>query len=346
MNDKQAGKRRIQIIAAVCAVLLITGSGAGILASRPKASAQASQTEQQPETVKTSAEKDQSFSAGGTVSCSQHTDTLGLVNTSVRLTVGAVLVSSGDTVTEGTALYEITSDSLAKAEKTLRSELQSAESALKKQQAQAQLDESKAGILYESELLLGDTAQQDYSSGISELDSALQEACDSYTEAQNTVNNTPSEIASKKNSLAGKQSEAANIQAQQQAAQENADSAEAAYRSAADSYNSIAAEYNSAAAVVRYLGKALGRDVSDINDVQSASAETKKQNSPSVPDSTDRGTDLSGGFGGDTERPEGMMQGTRFFSEKVSDTQETESGQPEGFEPSQMPEGFGRRKDG
>ncbi len=161
MNEKQTGTRRIRMIAAICAVLLIAGSGAGIFAAHSKAGAQTAQTAEQPK-KEAAAKTDRSVSAGGTVTCAQRTDTLNLVNTNVRLTVESVLAESGDTVTAGTALYQITADSLAKAEKTLRSELQSAESTLKKQTAQAQLDESKAGILYESELLLGDTAQQDY----------------------------------------------------------------------------------------------------------------------------------------------------------------------------------------
>lgn len=328
MKEKQAGKRRIRIIAAICAVLLISGSGAGIFALRAKANAQAAQTEEQPKADTSAVKKDHSISAGGTVSCAQRTDTLGLVNTSVRLTVESVLAESGDTVTAGTVLYQITADSLAKAEKTLRSELQSAESALKKQKAQAQLDESKAGILYESELLLGNTAEQDYSNGISELDSALQSAYNSYTEALNTINSTPSEIAGKQNELAAKQSDAENIQAEQQAAQENADRAETAYHSAVESYNSIAAEYNSAAAVVRYLGKALEKDISGIESAQTVTAEVQKQNAASSESvSPDRDTDFSGGFGGEAERPDGMMQNTRFYNAPALNMSETISEQ-------------------
>lgn len=313
MKEKQARKRRIQIIAAVCAVLLITGSGAGILASRSKANAQTAQTEEQPKSTGSASKKDQSISAGGTVTCAQRTDTLGLVNTNVRLTVESVLAESGDTVTAGTALYQITADSLAKAEKTLRSELQSAEGTLKKQKAQAQLDESKAGILYESELLLGDTAQQEYASGISELDSALQDAYDSYMEALDTIGSTPAEITAKQKTLAGKKSEAESLQAEQQTAQENADRAESSYRNAADSYNSIASEYNSAAAVVRYLGKALGKDVSGITSAQTVTAEVQKQaavSSGTEKTAPDGSTAFSGGFG-DGERPEGVTQDTR-----------------------------------
>lgn len=328
MKEKQAGKRRIQIIAAVCAVLLLTGSGAGILASRSKSKAQAAQSETQPKTEISAAKKDQSVSAGGTVTCAQRTDTLGLVNTNVRLTVESVLAESGDTVTAGTALYQITSDSLAKAEKALRSELQSAESTLKKQKAQAQLDESKAGILYESELLLGDTAQQDYNTGLSELDSTLQDAYDSYMEALDTVGNTPSEISNKQNELSVKQSESDELQAEQQAEQENVSDAESAYRSAADSYNSIAAEYNSAAAVVRYLGNALGKEVSGITTVQTVTAEVQKQNAASAePDNPDKNAEFSGGFSGDAEHPDGMMQNMRAYNAPALNMIETVSEQ-------------------
>ncbi len=332
MNEKPAGKRRIRMIAAVCAVLLIAGGSAGIYASRTTADAQAALTAQsaeQPKNNASAAKTDQSVSAGGTVTCAQRTDTLGLVNTNVRLTVESVLAESGDTVTAGTALYQITEDSLAKAEKTLRSELQSAESTLKKQKAQAQLDESKAGILYESELLLGDTAQQDYSSGLSELDSALQDAYDSYMEALDTVGNSPAEIKQKQNALAEKQSDAEGLQAKQKSAQETADRAASAYRSAADSYNQTAEEYNSAAAVVRYLGKALGTDVSGITNAQTVSAEVSKQSAASSePANPDKKADFSGGFGGG-ERPDGMMQSTRSFYAQAADTPETLSEQAE-----------------
>lgn len=330
MNEKQTGKRRIRIIAAVCAVLLVAGSGAGIFASRAKANAQTAQTEEQPKSTGSAAKKDQSISAGGTVTCAQRNDTFGLVNTNVRLTVESVLAESGDNVTAGTVLYQITADSLAKAEKTLQSELQSAESALKKQKAQAQLDESKAGILYESELLLGDTAQQEYSAGISELDSALQEAYDSYMEALDTVGNTPAEITNKQNALAEKQAEAADLQAEQDAAQEDVSDAESAYRNAADSYNSTAAEYNAAAAVVRYLGNALGRDVSGITTAQTVTAEVQKQEAASAePEKAapDGSADFSGGFGGNGERPDGMMQSTRGYNALSLNTPETVSAQ-------------------
>ena len=332
MNEKPAGKRRIRMIAAVCAVLLIAGGSAGIYASRPKADAQAAQTAQsaeQPKNNASAAKTDQSVSAGGTVTCAQRTDTLGLVNTNVRLTVESVLAESGDTVTAGTALYQITADSLAKAEKTLRSELQSAESTLKKQKAQAQLDESKAGILYESELLLGDTAQQDYNAGLSELDSALQEAYDSYMEALDTVSNTPAEITNKQKALAEMQSEADALQTKQKNAQEKAGNAESAYRSAADSYNQTAEEYNAAAAVVRYLGKALGMDVSGITTAQTISADVQKQSAASAePANPDKKADFSGGFGGG-ERPDGMMQSTRSFYAPASERPETLSEQAE-----------------
>lgn len=330
MKEKHAGKRRTRIIAAICAVLLITGGGAGIYASRSKSKAQAAQSETQPKAEISAAKKDQSVSAGGTVTCKQRSDTLGLVNTNVRLTVESVLAESGDTVTAGTALYQITADSLAKVEKALHSELQSAESTLKKQKAQAQLDESKAGILYESELLLGDTAQQDYRSGLSELDSALQEAYDSYMEALDTVGSTPSEIAEKQNELSEKQTEAENMQEEQKAAQENADIAESAYRDAAEGYNSIAAEYNSAAAVVRYLGNALGRDVSGITTAQTVTPEVQKQEAASAePEKAapDGSADFSGGFGGNGERPDGMMQNMRAYNAPALNMTETVSEQ-------------------
>ena len=102
------------------------------------------------------------ISAGGTITSSRLSDTLGLKNTAIQLKVGEVLVESGDTVTAGTQLYMITEDSLAKAEKTLNSELQTAKSDLLEQKMSYQTDKNEAYLLYESELLLGDTAQKEY----------------------------------------------------------------------------------------------------------------------------------------------------------------------------------------
>ena len=286
--------RRIKIIAAVCAVTVLAGSTAGIYAfssnTQPKT--------EEAEDVKqeNSSEKDSGIiSGGGTVTSSQLSDQLGLKNTSVRLTVEEVLTESGDSVTAGTELYKLTEDSLEKAKKTLDSELRSAENALTEKKTSAQADKIKAKTLYESQLLLGDTAQAEYENSLAALDTKLQNALDDYQEAQSTVNNTPSQITSKQSELKAKQSEAESLQAKIESIQKELDEAEKTYTSAAASYNALLTEYNSAASVVKYLGEALGSDTSGVSLAEEASPDI--QQGGTVP-GTDPGSGDAPSFGG------------------------------------------------
>ena len=277
MNLKQNSlkTRRIKIIAAVCAVTVLAGSTAGIYAfssnSKPG-------TEEAEEVKKeTSSEKDSGIiSGGGTVTSSQLSDQLGLKNTSARLTVEEVLAESGNSVTAGTELYKLTDDSLEKAKKTLDSELKSASNALTEKKTSAQADKIKAKTLYESQLLLGDTAEAEYEADLSALDTKLQNAYDDYQEAQNTVNNTPSEISRKQSEMKSKQSEADSLQAKIETAEQQLDEAEKTYTSAASDYNALLTEYNSAASVVRYLGAALGNDTSNISLAEEAPTDIRQ----------------------------------------------------------------------
>lgn len=279
MKQENTRSRRIRIIAAVCAMVLIAGGSAGALALRSKTHAQTAQSDDAE--VKTAkAADDGIISAGGTITSSQLSDSLGLENTAVKLTVGEVLVASGDTVTAGTKLYQITADSLTKAEKTLNNELQSAKSALLEQKMSYQTDKNKAYLLYASEQLLGSTAQKEYESGMDSLDSELKKAYDSYQEAVDTINNTPSKISSKQAELSEKQSRADSFQEKKDSIQSEVNEAKDRYTSAADRYNELVSEYNAAAGTVRYLGNALGRDTSDIVLVSSISAKIEEQAAP------------------------------------------------------------------
>ena len=280
MKQENTRSRRIRIIAAVCAMVLIAGGSAGALALRTKTHAQSAQSDE-TEVNTVNAADDGIISAGGTVTSSQLSDLLGLENTAVKLTVGEVLVESGDTVTVGTPLYQITADSLAKAEKTLNNELQSAKSALLEQKMSYQTDKNKAYLLYESEKLLGSTAQKEYESGMDSLDSELKKAYDSYQEAVDTINNTPNEISSMQSELSGKQSQADSLQEKKDSIQNEVNETKERYTSAADRYNELVSEYNAAAGTVRYLGNALGRDTSDIVLVNSISAKIEEQTAPS-----------------------------------------------------------------
>lgn len=327
---KQENHLRKRIIAGICAVVLIGGGTAAVLHFRPHADA-----ESVPETEQTAEKReDSTISAGGTVESAQLSDTLGMTNTSARFTVEEVLVESGDNVTEGTALCRITEDSLAKAEKTLRAELQSAEKALLEQKVSYEVNQNAAYALYQSELLLGNTAQQNYNTGLAELDSALQSAYDEYIEAQNTVNNTPSEISAKQSEMQSKQSQADSLQSEKNAVQEQVNTAQAAYAAAADSYNNAVAEYNAAAGVVRYLGNALGIDVSGITLSQTRTAQT--QNSSAEMAMPGGGESLSGmpesgsempSFDG--EVPVGSGERPSFAAMAAKDTEIVEAEEPQ-----------------
>ena len=283
MKQEQTDRRRrkTRIIAAICAIVIVAGGTAGALAYRAHSGENADTAQRSGRTVSAATAGSGAISAGGTIASKQYGDDLGLVNTSVRLTVGAVLAESGSSVTAGTPLYQITEDSLAKAEKTLRSELQSAENALIKQKVSYQEEHGKAAVLCESEQQLGGTAQQTYDNALAELNSNLEQAYSDYMEALDTIGNTPSEISAKQKQLDAQQANAETLQKNQKTAQTNAGKVETEYRAAAEDYNSIAAEYNAAAGVVRYLGNALGKDVSAIALTQTVSADVQTQNTQS-----------------------------------------------------------------
>lgn len=277
MKQEINRSHRIKVIAAICAVIVLAGSTAGIHAFRTNSHAQAAPSNIAEVSASVPADNGV-ISAGGTITSSQLTDSLGLQGTAVQLTVEKVLAEAGDTVTAGTPLYQVTSDSLAKAEKTLRSELQSAKSALLEQKMTYQTDKNKASLLYESELLLGNTAQTEYENDMTSLDSDLKKAYDSYQEALDTINNTPSEISAKQAELNDKQAAVNDLQEKKDSLQQELNEAKSAYTSATDSYNDMVSEYNAAAGAVRYLGNALGKDTSDIGLAKNVSASLKEQN--------------------------------------------------------------------
>ena len=328
MKHDTAGNLQKRAIAAVCAAAVVFCSTANTFAFQSFADTQSTQ--------ETKASGQDSISAGGTITSGTLTDSLGLESTSIRLTVESVLVESGDDVTAGTALYQITADSLAKAEKTLRTELQAAESALLQQKMSYRVDQNQAYALYQSELLLGDTAKQDYETGLDSLADALDKAYDDYQEALDTVNNTPTEIKQKQTEVNSLETQSETLKADQTAKQEEADAARSAYTSAASSYNSLIAEYNAAAGVVRYLGKTLGKDISDVTLAQTITGAVSEQNTstetkseaPDTVETTEKtdfseadfsGSDFPGGdFSG---MPDSSMKPDTAQSEPVQETQ-------------------------
>ena len=254
---------------------------------------------QQEKSVKKSSDS-QTISAGGTVTASQISDYIGLESTSAQFSVKEVYVESGDRVTEGTAVYELTEESVANAEKTLKSELKTAESELLSQNWTYTEDKNTAYALYQSELQLGDTAETTLESGISSLDSALQSAYDSYINAQDTVNNVPSEIAQKEQELSEQENNVNIYQSETDEIKESVNSAKAVYQSELENYNSIVSDYNASAGAVRYIGGYIGKDVSDVQLAGKASAMTEKDSSFSESPQQDSGfsnfSPQNGGF--------------------------------------------------
>ncbi|MBE6863357.1 MAG: HlyD family efflux transporter periplasmic adaptor subunit [Ruminococcus flavefaciens] len=281
MEHWTARSHRIKIVAAVCAMVIIAGGTAGVYAVHSKTHAR---TASEESSITAEKNDDSTLNAGGTVTSAQLNDSLGLKNTSVQLTVESVLAEAGDSVTAGTKLYKLTDESLAKALKVLNSELRTAENALTEQKSSYQVDLSKAKLLYESELLLGRTAQSEYEAGLKELDDSLQKAYDSYQEALNTINNTPAEISAKQSELKNAQTTAEKLETEKASLQSKFSEAEKVYSSAVGSYNSLAAEYNASAGTVRYLGNALGKDVSSVSLVQTVTANLIEQKeTPEMP---------------------------------------------------------------
>ena len=276
MKQENSRSRRIRVIAAICAMVILAASSAGVYSLRRNQNAKAAPAEKAAASSSASTDEE-IISAGGTVTSAQLGESLCLENTSVRLSVEKVLVETGQSITAGTPICQLSTDSLQKAEKTLKSELQSAESALLEEKMSYQTDKNEAYLLYKSDLLLGETAQAEYDIGIKSLDSELNKAKEEYEAALDTINNSPAEIESKQAELTSQQNNVSTLTEKKEAAQSKADEAKKTYTSAAETYNSAAEDHNSAASVVRYLGKALGKDTSGFSGAQKVTADIQEQ---------------------------------------------------------------------
>lgn len=331
MKNKTEKFRRNRFIAAVCAATVLIGGSAGIYAFAANSSPKADSSSDNTSEAQAKKTDDGLISAGGTIETAQLSDELGLKDTSARLTVEKVLVSTGDSVKSGTQLYQLTSDSTAKAKSTLQTELSSANNALIKQKTSYQEDKIKAYSLYQSQLLQGKTAQQEYDTGISSLDSKLKSAYESYQQAQSTVNNAPSEISKKKSELSAKEKTAESLEEKNSTVREQAEKAEKEYTQAAQKYNSAATPYNSAASVVIYLGNALGKDVSGISLVQAVSVTTQGQK----PSGGDGG---SGGFPSRTQPDDKTYDSTKNRNDLEFPDSSEQPGQKPGEKPQEKPD--------
>ncbi|SFC89169.1 hypothetical protein [Ruminococcus albus] len=318
-NEILKGKR---LTAGICAVLLIAGSSVGLMTTF---SAKNSYTqEDKSQTEVTSPKKDDTISAGGTVSSSQLEATLGIKNSSAKLTVEEVLVSSGESVSEGTELYKLTDESIEKAKKTLQSELSSASNTLLDKKTSYNVEQNKAKALLESETLLGETAEQEFNDSVSSLDSALQEAYDEYTKASSTVANTPSQISQYQAQINSLQAEIDDLQYEKDNIQNEYNSAKSAYDSASKSYDNARSDYKSAEGVVGYFEKALG--INDENSKLSPMEEYVKTDIPA--DSHGSGENMPDGEMPSGDMPEGGFSGGRFSGGMIMSSRSYDSQAP------------------
>ncbi len=255
-------KQRIIAIAAF--ILAAGGITAGVFALRHRAKPEQLENTDGFSMNAAAMENTETISANGTISSAQLYESVGMESTAIQLEVAEVLTESGATVTAGTALYSLTEDSVASAQATLEKELRSAEDALLKENLSYAQTKSETDALYQSERLQRESAESTYQSSMTQLDSQLQSAWDSYQEAVSTINNAPSEISAKETELATLESEMAAFSSQLTELQTAADTAKNAYTTTNTAYNEATASYNAIAGTVQYIGQYLGLDVSDV----------------------------------------------------------------------------------
>lgn len=328
-NEILKGKR---LTAGICAVLLIAGSSVGLMKTFSEKNS--------------GSQEDETISAGGTVSSSQLKATLGIKNSSAKITVEEVLVSSGESVSEGTELYKLTDESIEKVKKTLQSELSSATNTLLTKKTSYNVEKNKAKALLESETLLGETAEQEFNDGVSSLDSALQEAYDEYTKASSMVANTPSQISQYQAHINSLQAEIDDLQYEKDSIQNEYNDAKSAYDLASKSYDSARSDYKSAEGVVRYFENALG--ISAENSRLSSMEEYVKKDITADPQGS--GENIPDGEMPTGDMPEGGFSGGSFsdgmmFTSRSFNAQVPASGEDEKQEVTIDPEEYASAKE-
>ena len=303
-------KQRIIAIAAV--VIVAGGTSAVIGVSKHKNNTEERNDKNAFSLDVSALEASDTISSGGTISSAQLYDYLNLESTAVQLKVEEVYVESGDSITAGTQIYKLTEDSVAKAKITLDKELKSAQSKFLNQQLSYEETKNDAYSLYQSELLLGETAENEYNTGISQLDSELQASLDEYNKALDIVNNVPNQISEKKSETSRLNTEIADYEAALTTLQSDAQSRQTIYSQSADSYNVAVSEYNSIAGTVRYIGNYLGFDVSDIQLAQGSADYKEQENVGGNMPSNEEKPGFSGNMGGMDFSPLSAMKTAEY----------------------------------
>ena len=275
-SDIRHANSRKKIIAAAALLIIAGGTTVGIVFSQQKKSQPEKETNNFG--INASAmETGGTISAGGTITSAQLYDYTGLESTAVRLQIEEVYAESGNSVTAGTKLYKLTDETVAKVGSTLEKELKSAENALLNQKLSYEESKNSAYSLYQSELLLGDTAESDYNEGIAQLVSKLEAALNEYNNALNTVNTAPGEIQSKQAELDSLNNEINIMEERLSELESEKENKKSAYTQASNNLNAVAAEYNSIAGTVRYIGNYIGLDVSDVELSQGVASDIPQQ---------------------------------------------------------------------
>ncbi|MBO4678839.1 MAG: HlyD family efflux transporter periplasmic adaptor subunit [Lachnospiraceae bacterium] len=124
--------------------------------------------------------------ASGVINVGSDTDDLA-VDLASSLKVEEVYVSSGDEITEGTAILKINDDDIEAARKELESELKSAELAYRTGAIEYEQNLITAKYDYDSAVLAGKQAKEVYQATLDSLSDSVQKAQDSLDTAQEQI---------------------------------------------------------------------------------------------------------------------------------------------------------------
>lgn len=114
---------------------------------------------------------------------------------SSSLTIGKVLVSVGQQVTKGDALFELAEDSVSELEQELQDNVEKAKADLDAVYADQNLSKQTAKSTYESSMAYGNYAQTEYNTTVSELQSAVDDSKATLEKAKTTLSEYQTRLA-------------------------------------------------------------------------------------------------------------------------------------------------------
>ena len=114
---------------------------------------------------------------------------------SSSLTIGKVLVSVGQQVAKGDALFELAEDSVSELEQELQDNVEKAKADLDAVYADQNLSKQTAKSTYESSMAYGNYAQTEYNTTVSELQSAVDDSKATLEKAKTTLSEYQTRLA-------------------------------------------------------------------------------------------------------------------------------------------------------